>query len=102
MRYTIECKGENTTESKLRHRIFSDLSEGDVFRFCGALWLKIRVVDKNLCNAVCLSDGSLRWYAPNNEVEVYTGKVTFSKELFEDMIVVEEDAKCPGGYEFEV
>lgn len=102
MRYTIECTGENTTESKFRHYIFRDLSEGDVFKFYGTLWLKIRVVDKTLGNAVCLSDGSMKWFGSNIEVEVYTGEIIFSKELFEDMVVVEEDTKCPGGYEFEV
>ena len=58
MKYTIECTGESTTESKFRHLIFDDLCGGDVFRFSETLWLKLRAEG----NAVCLSDGSLKWY----------------------------------------
>ena len=88
MRYTIECTGENTAKTKMRYRVFSDLREGDVFKFSKELWLKLRAVDKY--NTVNLSDGSLKWFGSNVEVEVYTGELIFSKALFSDKVVVEE------------
>jgi hypothetical protein len=88
MRYTIECTGENITKPKMRYRVFNDLREGDVFKFSKELWLKLRAVDKY--NTVNLSDGSLKWFGSNVEVEVYTGELIFSKALFSDKVVVEE------------
>lgn len=88
MKYTIECTGENATKTKMRYRVFNDLRAGDVFKFSKDLWLKLRAVDKY--NTVNLSDGSLKWFGSNVEVEVYTEELTFSKALFSDKIVVEE------------
>lgn len=88
MKYTIKYAGEATTKTKMRYRVFNDLHEGDVFKFSKDLWLKLHAVGKY--NTVNLSDGSLSWFGSNVEVEVYTGELVFSKELFSDKIAVED------------